>query len=270
MRIIRESAFYNSNLEKIVFLHDEGSEISIGPRCFCGCRKLEEISLPEGVIFIKELTFCGCTGLKRVNLLNTLAKIEHSSFFGCTNLEKIVIPRSVKLISDSAFRYCTKLISNIYFQGIPPSSNFMGNFVFPTSRKNKSNTIHINPEYFSYFINNTSFDKFSFLDSERTSIESAIYKIDKKNKTAIVIPKLDKYCLNRYSGIVYIQDKIVQNKIEYIVTRIEEFAFTSCPDLKKVVSPSSLKLGPLDIFDSGDCRVEYYEVPSEKDQDSYT
>lgn len=271
VRIIREIAFYNSNLEKIIFLHDEGSEISIGRRCFHGCRKLEEISLPEGVISIKESTFCDCTGLKRVNLPNTLAKIEHSSFLGCINLEKIIIPGSVKLIGDNAFSYCTKLIGNIYFQGIPPSPNFMGNLVFPTSRKNKElNTIHINPEYFSYFIGNTSFDKFSFLDSEGTSIESAIYKIDKKNKTAVVIPKLDKYCLNRYRGVVYILDKIVQGKVEYVVTGIEEFAFTGCPDLKKVVSPSSLKLGPLDIFDSGDCKIGYYEVPSEKDQDSYT
>lgn len=146
----------------------------------------------------------------------------------------------------------------------------MGNLIFPTRGNKKLNTIHINPEYFSYFIGNPSFDKFSFLDNEGTSIELATYKIDKKNKTAIVIPKLDKYCLNIYKGIVYILDKVVQNKVEYVVTGIEEFAFTSCPDLKKVVSPSSLKLGPLDIFDSGDCKIEYYEVPSEKDQESYT
>ena len=270
VRIIKEHAFHNSGLEKIVFLHDEGSEISIGNQCFCECRKLEEISLPEGVISIKERTFSDCIGLKRVNLPNTLAKIEYSSFHGCINLEKIIIPGSVKLIGDSAFSHCTKLIGNIYFQGIPPSPSFMGDLIFPTSRKNKElNTIHINPEYFSYFISNPSFDKFSFLNNEGTSIESAIYKIDKKNKTAVVIPKLDKYCLNRYRGIVYILDKVVQNKVEYVVTGIEEFAFTSCPDLKKVVSPSSLKLGPLDIFDSGDCKIEYYEVPSEKDQDSY-
>lgn len=271
VRIIKEYAFYNNDLEKIVFLHDEGSEISIGPQCFHGCRKLEEISLPEGVTSIKEQTFYFCTGLKRVNLPNTLARIEHGSFFGCTNLEKIVIPGSVKLIGGNAFSSCTKLIGNIYFQGSPPSPSLMGNLIFPTSRKNKElNTIHINQEYFSYFMSNPSFDKFSFLDNEGTCIELAIYRLDKKNKTAVVIPKLDKYCLNRYRGIVYIQDKIVQGKIEYVVTGIEEFAFTSCPDLKKVILPSSLKLGPLDIFDSGDCKIEYYEVPSEKDQDSYT
>ena len=264
VRIIREKAFYNSNLEKIVFLHDEGSEISIGRQCFHGCRKLEEISLPEGVIFIKKQTFCDCTRLKRVNLPNTLAKIEYDSFSGCTNLEKIVIPESVKLIGYNAFNSCTKLIGNIYFQGIPPSPSFMGNLIFPTSRKNKElNTIHINPEYFSYFIGNPSFDKFSFLDNEGISIELAIYKINKKNKTAVVIPKLDKYGLNRYKGIVYIQDKIVKGKIEYVVTGIEEFAFSSCRDLKKIILPSSFKLGPLDIFDSGNCEVEYYDILQE-------
>lgn len=270
VRIIRETAFYNSNLEKIVFLHDEGSEIFIGNRCFYRCKRLEEISLPEGVISIKVQTFCDCTELKRVNLPNTLAKIEYGSFSGCTNLEKIIIPGSVKLIGDNAFSLCTKLIGNVYFQGIPPSYSFMGDSIFPRNKKNKElNTIHINPEYFSYFIGNPSFDKFSFLDNEGTSIESAIYRLDNKNKTAVVIPKLDKYCLNRYKGTVYILDKIVQNKIEYVVTGIEEFAFTSCPDLKKVILPSLLKLGPLDIFDSGNCKIEYYEVPSEKDQDSY-
>lgn len=263
VRIIRENAFYNSDLEKIVFLHDEGSEIYIGPRCFHGCRKLEEISLPEGVISIKKQTFYNCTGLERVNLPNTLAKIKHGSFYGCTGLEKIIIPGSVKLIGDNAFGCCTKLIGNIYFQGIPPSPNFMGNSVFPMRKNKELNTIHINPEYSSYFMGNSSFDKFSFLDNEGTSIELAIYRLNKKNKTAVVIPKLDKYGLNRYRGIVYIQDKIVKGKIEYVVTGIEEFAFSSCQDLKKIILPSSFKLGPLDIFDSGDCEVEYYNVLQE-------
>ena len=266
VRIIGEYAFYRSDLEKVVFLHDEGSKISIGRQCFYECKKLGEISLPEGVKSIKELTFGGCTGLKRVNLPNTLVKIECSSFYACTNLERIVIPESVKYIGSNAFSSCIKLIGNIYFQGISPSLSFVGDSILPTSRKNKKlNTIHINPKYFSYFTSNPLFDKFSFLDNEEISIEPAIYKIDKKNKTAIVIPKLDKYCLNRYSGIVYIQDKIVQDKIEYAVTGIEEFAFSSCPGLRKVVSPSSLKLGQFDIFGSGDCKIEYYEVPSEKD-----
>lgn len=271
VRIIRECAFYQSGLEKIVFLHDEGSEISIGGRCFYECTKLEEISLPEGVTSIKELTFSGCISLKRVNLPNTLVKIEYGSFYKCTDLGKIVIPGSVKLIGDYAFCFCTKLMGNIYFQGIPPSPSLMGNLIFPTSRKNKElNTIHINPEYSSYFISNPLFDKFSFLDNEGTSIESAIYRLNKRNKTAVVIPKLDKYCLNRYSGTVYILDKIIQGKIEYVVTGIEGFAFSSCPELKKITLPSSLKLGPLDIFDSGDCKIEYYEIPPEKDQESYT
>ena len=264
IQIIENQAFNRSGLEKIVFLHDEGKEISIGNQCFYECRKLEEISLPEGVISIKEQTFSGCIGLKRVNLPNTLVKIEHNSFSGCTNLEKIVIPGSVKLIGDKAFSSCTKLIGNIYFQGIPPRSSFTGNLIFPMSREvKKLNTIHINPEYFSYFIRNSSFNKFSFLDNEGTSIESAIYRLDKKNKTAVVIPKLDNHCLNSYNGTIFIQNKIIQNNVEYLVVGIEDFAFSSCPGLKKVILPKSLELGPLDIFDSEDCKVEYYDALQE-------
>lgn len=267
VRIIEKFAFYNSELEEIVFLHNYSDELLIGYCCFKNNYNLKEINLQMSITSLREWTFKNCINLKKVVLPNTLLRIKYGAFWDCKNLEKIIIPKSVELIEEHAFIGCTKMIDNIYFRGIPPK--FLGNSIFSRRKDEYANMIHIDLKYFIYFMDNPKFSKYLLCDEDGIHVEPAIYKLDTKTQTAIVIPKLDKNCLNNYKGVVCIRDKIIKNNIEYTVIGIEDFAFSGCSSLKKVLLPSSLKLGQLDIFDSGDCKIEYYEVPSEKDQDSY-
>lgn len=70
---------------------------------------VEEIILPDTILFIDAGAFEGCTSLKHIKLSANITMLP--SFNGCTSLTEIDIPESVTTITKNAFNDCTSLTS---------------------------------------------------------------------------------------------------------------------------------------------------------------
>ena len=73
--------------------------------------KLTELTIPDGIVEIKNYTFYNCTGHTSIEIPNSVTSIGEDAFYGCTGLTSIEIPNSVTSIGYSAFEHCTGLTS---------------------------------------------------------------------------------------------------------------------------------------------------------------
>ena len=70
---------------------------------------VNEYSIPNTVIEIRESAFYRCTSLVKIEIPKTVTAIGFSAFEGCENLESINIPNSIQMIENATFKYCRKL-----------------------------------------------------------------------------------------------------------------------------------------------------------------
>lgn len=75
-------------LDKVVF-SEAGSLKTIGQNAFMGCKKIEELVIPEGVTKVDSYAFHGCSGLKKISFPSTITTFGVSVLYACTNLEEI-------------------------------------------------------------------------------------------------------------------------------------------------------------------------------------
>lgn len=110
---IGEIAFKNcKKLKQITF--PEGF-LSMGKEAFSNCTSLTKIQIPESVIDFGNYAFSGCTALSSVTLHSKLTFISHGAFAGCTGLRSITLHKSTTYISTQAFYGCTNLTDVYYF-----------------------------------------------------------------------------------------------------------------------------------------------------------
>ena len=76
----------------------------------CGCEKLVEIDLPEGLQRLEEHAFAYCS-MKTINIPPNVETIESSAFFWCHSLTDIAFPEGLREIEEAAFSRCTSLVS---------------------------------------------------------------------------------------------------------------------------------------------------------------
>lgn len=93
-------AFEASGLQSIQF-SDNLKEI--GSAGFISCKKLEELSLPEGLEIIFYDAFRECENLKKVHFPNTLQEIYSCAFMNCTALENVNYPTSLTTVHMEVF-----------------------------------------------------------------------------------------------------------------------------------------------------------------------
>ncbi|RGY96912.1 leucine-rich repeat protein [Clostridium sp. AM58-1XD] len=79
------------------------------PAAFAGATALEEITLPEGVIFTEGSAFKGCTSLKSITLPASISKIPSNMFNDCTSLKTVIAEGTITEIGSSAFKGAAKL-----------------------------------------------------------------------------------------------------------------------------------------------------------------
>ncbi len=95
--------------EKIVKVPEEIISFADDENLFCGNQDIEEIFLPENLVYIASYAFENCRNLKTVHLPNGLREINMGAFQNCTNLEKINFPARLKTIGPEAFKNCPQL-----------------------------------------------------------------------------------------------------------------------------------------------------------------
>lgn len=82
-------------------------DLVMGSYVFRNCTNLTSIVIPSK--YLNGHSFSGCSSLRDITFSNNLQRIGYNSFWGCYSLEDLVIPDTVTLIGNSAFGYCTAL-----------------------------------------------------------------------------------------------------------------------------------------------------------------
>ena len=101
--------FLNKNA-KVVTIPSEidGRPVIYLDNVFDENETVEEIILPDTILFIDSYAFTGCANLKRIKLSANTAILP--SFDGCTSLTEIDIPESVTTITEGAYLACCPVI----------------------------------------------------------------------------------------------------------------------------------------------------------------
>ena len=75
----------------------------LGEGAYSNCEKITEITVPDGVVLLKDKLFYGCSSLKKITLHNGIEGIGVKSFSGCDKITTLTIPDSVLHIGEDAF-----------------------------------------------------------------------------------------------------------------------------------------------------------------------
>ncbi len=100
--VIADEAFERSGIERVVI----GESVhTVGAKAFIWCHRLASVTM-QGVRRIEWLAFNECRKLTELSLPEGLAFIAERAFEGCASLSRVVIPASVSEIGSHAFCGC--------------------------------------------------------------------------------------------------------------------------------------------------------------------
>lgn len=249
---IPDYCFYDCNkVEKLIF----GSGITKIPACFAhNASNLREVIFSNNLENIGHNAFSK-TRLKKLILPPSLKEIGYFAFYECGELNEITFPESLEYLGHRAFIGCRSLKGNIHFLGPPPKSDLCGNRyykIFPHHMKRENNTFYVKSKFINDFISDSGFGRSTILVEEQKYLE-----LEFKHEEILLIPKLDKSGRNYYSGEIRVPKTVIYDGKLKNIDKIEDFAFSSCPELKSVILPAGIKLGDNVFFNSPQCKIEY-------------
>lgn len=102
----------------------------IAPRAFSGCKTLESVVIPEGILEVGAGAFWDCPSLKEITFLGSKAKWNYeidsvnaginvgvhckdgdAEVFMDTDIESVIIPDGISKLHVALFKHCEKLVS---------------------------------------------------------------------------------------------------------------------------------------------------------------
>ena len=104
---IAEWAFYECSGITDITISEGISFIKDG--AFAGCSGLSAVTLPESLTSIGDGVFAGCTLLEQISIPDGITEIGNYSFFSCESLTEVNLPAGLTLIGEGAFSYCSAL-----------------------------------------------------------------------------------------------------------------------------------------------------------------
>jgi hypothetical protein len=79
---------------------------------------LEEIVLPDSVVFLGDAAFSSCKQLRSVELPDTLTEISHSCFSNCESLVYIKLPKQLNIIRRHGLGNCSSMTELVLPEGV--------------------------------------------------------------------------------------------------------------------------------------------------------
>ncbi|WP_269477841.1 leucine-rich repeat domain-containing protein [Hominibacterium faecale] len=113
-----DNVLYNAKEKKLIrypenkpgtgYQISEGTEI-IGKYAFRDCYSLENVKIPNSVLYLEAFSFQGCNSIGEIKIPEGVKQIESGNFANCINLERVILPKSLENLQASNFVYCPKL-----------------------------------------------------------------------------------------------------------------------------------------------------------------
>lgn len=290
--ICDEAFYYCGEITELVI---PATVIAIGERAICGCKKLTEINLPEGLTDIGSAAFYG-TGLTKIYIPAKVSYISSAVLSECYDLASIVvdpenktydsrnncnailrtsrnsiiaacnntvIPDNATSIGWMAFKGCTGLKNLVIPKGLTSIDNtaFQLCSGIETIRVEDGNTVFDSRNNCNAVINTAS--NTLILGSAGTVIPNSITAIGENafsgsSIKSIVIPSSVKTISGKaFQDCKQLTTVILPDGLE----KIDYMAFVSCSALKNITIPSSINyLGSM-VFD-GCTSLESAVIPN--------
>lgn len=224
---IGKGAFYEcKKLRRINF--PEGLK-HIGEDAFRDCESLESVNLPISLTTIGKFAFCGCKELKKVKIPGGVHRIEEKAFWCCSNLKEVQIAKGVESIGESAFACCKSLES----VKIPKSVTYIRDCAFDDCVSLKevllpNDAIRLGYKAFGE-------DECHTIEEGNNTFEFSLSHV-KTNRVKV------SFTSGSYiEGDVLIPEKIEYKGNSYIISVIEENAFSENNKLTSVTLPDSIE-----------------------------
>ena len=256
-------SFRNQNLTSYVI---PNNVTRIGDSAFESCSSLAEVVIPNSVTRIGDSAFESCSSLAEVVIPNSVTRIGDSAFEGCSSLAEVIIPDSITGIGDRAFSFCSSLaeviipnsVTNIgkgAFQlcsslaevVIPNSVTRIGDYAFSSCSSLAevvipNSVVCINGNPFHGWNGKLDCLSLSFVYEDNILFnkdKSRIISFRNQELTSYVIPnsvtRIGDYAFSSCSSLVEV---VIPNS----VTRIGDYAFLHCSSLSSIVIPVSVTI----------------------------
>ena len=256
-------SFRNQNLTSYVI---PNNVTSIGDRAFSFCSSLAEVVIPNSVTRIGDSAFESCSSLAEVVIPNSVTRIGDSAFESCSSLAEVIIPDSITGIGDHTFSLCKSLaeviipnsVTNIgkgAFQlcsslaevVIPNSVTRIGDYAFSSCSSLAevvipNSVVCINGNPFHGWNGKLDCLSLSFVYEDNILFnkdKSRIISFRNQELTSYVIPnsvtRIGDYAFSSCSSLVEV---VIPNS----VTRIGDYAFLHCSSLSSIVIPVSVTI----------------------------
>ncbi len=267
---IGEAAFMGSS---IVSFNDCDKVVSVGNRAFANCASLTKADISNAKD-VGEVAFYGCTALSSVTIGDNLTEIKKGTFYNTAKLTTISVPKNIKTIGISAF-YGSGLNSVDYSKATALTMISDSAFAYNTSLKsavvpNTVKTIEACAYYGSTALTSISIGTSVLSVGEAvfygcSSLETAIVPVNVKsigastfggcsklkNLTIPFVGATSEETDNTYFGYIFGagsykgNDDVVPSTLTSVTilggaTKIDEYAFCWCSNIKSVCLPETI------------------------------
>ena len=201
-------------------------------------QNLTSYVIPNNVTRIGDRAFSFCSSLAEVVIPNSVTRIGDSAFEGCSSLAEVIIPDSITGIGDRAFSFCSSLAEVI----IPNSVTNIGKGAFQLCSSLAevvipNSVVCINGNPFHGWNGKLDCLSLSFVYEDNILFnkdKSRIISFRNQELTSYVIPnsvtRIGDYAFSSCSSLVEV---VIPNS----VTRIGDYAFLHCSSLSSIVIP---------------------------------
>ena len=259
------------------YFHTPNEVKIIGKNAFSNCLSLKNLTITDGVLYIRQNAFSCCANLEEINLPNYL-EIKCHAFFRCEKLHTINIPKRTITVAQCAFMECEALDKSI-IKSIAKeeslcdfilSKNTDEHIVFRKGTKRirrkemilyDENTVSITIPESVTIIDEGAFHNYRSLETlivhspHFVFEDGALYNADKTVLISVLqgiityedfeIPStVHRIGSHSFFGVDYVESVIVPNS----VTSIGCEAFSRCTALEEIYIPESVTLIEADAF----------------------
>ena len=206
-------------------------------------QNLTSYVIPNNVTSIGDRAFSFCSSLAEVVIPNSVTRIGDSAFESCSSLAEVIIPDSITGIGDHTFSLCKSLAEVI----IPNSVTNIGKGAFQLCSSLAevvipNSVVCINGNPFHGWNGKLDCLSLSFVYEDNILFnkdKSRIISFRNQELTSYVIPnsvtRIGDYAFSSCSSLVEV---VIPNS----VTRIGDYAFLHCSSLSSIVIPVSVTI----------------------------
>ena len=123
--------------------------------CKCSTEAEGTITIPDGILGIRQDAFMKCKGITNVVFPTSLKKIGSNAFQGCNSLKSVQLPSGLKYIGVGAFKDCYKNESVVIPSSVKelPANAFENNYNLKNIKLPESGLLLIGDDCFSHCLN---------------------------------------------------------------------------------------------------------------------